>query len=261
MTGLRSSPFTLFPERDVRDKGSEAIVQGIEKMLLDATYSFELLKRDVERLANQPALNTDALGDVLTADDLATVATTGSYNDLTDTPSLATVATSGLHSDLTLDDGTNPHGTTASDVGAVDQPIQGTLTSASSSGSISASVSPSGFDLSVDYIAKHTGVVSGPTLVFYETNILADWDDSAETLSGVYIVRYYQVGGNRTESAGDFSYDLGSASPQTIYSDANGVSVSASLGAISGDLSFGAGGTYTPQIGDRAVLKATRFQY
>lgn len=42
----------------------------------------------------------DGTSTYVEADDLATVATTGSYSDLSGTPSLATVATTGLYSDL-----------------------------------------------------------------------------------------------------------------------------------------------------------------
>ena len=44
--------------------------------------------------------------------DISVVGKSNSYNDLDNLPSLVT-----QHSELTLDDGTNPHGTTASDVG------------------------------------------------------------------------------------------------------------------------------------------------
>lgn len=43
---------------------------------------------------------SDGTSTYVEADDLATVATSGSYSDLTGTPSLATVATTGLYSDL-----------------------------------------------------------------------------------------------------------------------------------------------------------------
>jgi len=104
MSGLIASPFTLFAERDVRDKGKDAITENIERLLLDATYSFEMLKRDVERISQGVA-------------GLSTVATTGDYADLSGAPTLSTVATTGKHSSLSLDDGTNPHSTTKSDVG------------------------------------------------------------------------------------------------------------------------------------------------
>ena len=97
--GMMSSPFTLFREQDVRDRSSDDLVQALGNMLLDATYSYELLKRDVERIARD-------VSDI-------------SFDPPPpfDPSILAPVASSGLHSDLTLDDGTNPHGTTASDLG------------------------------------------------------------------------------------------------------------------------------------------------
>lgn len=49
------------------------------------------------------------------ADELGTVATSNDYNDLDNKPTIPTPLT--LHSELTLDDGTNPHNTTKSDVG------------------------------------------------------------------------------------------------------------------------------------------------
>ena len=44
---------------------------------------------------------TSGVAAILNKPNLATVATSGDYNDLTNTPSLATVATSGDYADLT----------------------------------------------------------------------------------------------------------------------------------------------------------------
>jgi hypothetical protein len=130
MSGGLSSPFSLVNEGEVRGKNGEQLMEQMEKILLDAAYSYELLKRDVERIRN--LLNTvkNTADASVQAGDLAAVATSGSYTDLSDTPTLAAVATSGSytdlsdkptipskHSELTLDDGTNPHGTTKANVG------------------------------------------------------------------------------------------------------------------------------------------------
>ena len=97
--GMMSSPFTLFREQDVRDRSSDDLVQALGNMLLDATYSYELLKRDVERISRD-------MGDVTALPSIVSQLEGGDGGGF-----------SGLHSDLTLDDGTNPHGTTKSNVG------------------------------------------------------------------------------------------------------------------------------------------------
>ena len=58
---------------------------------------------------------SDATSTYVEADELGAVAFSNDYNDLDNLPTIPTVITN--HSGLNLDDGTNPHGTTKSDVG------------------------------------------------------------------------------------------------------------------------------------------------
>ena len=62
-----------------------------------AAYVGDELPTKTSELIND---GSDGTSTYVEADDLATVATSGSYSDLTGTPSLATVATTGLYSDL-----------------------------------------------------------------------------------------------------------------------------------------------------------------
>lgn len=173
-----------------------------------------------------------------------------------DSLGLSAVATSGLHGDLTLNDGTNPHGTTASDVGALSQVLAGTVAYASPANSIQALVQPGGYDLSVDYVAKHATVITGPVIVYYDTNIMADWGMSAQTLTGGYVVRRWQSGGYWGSLNGTFSLDLSSGTAQTLMAaDSNGIFFTAQYASssiiITGNATF---------AGSLAVMKATRLE-
>jgi hypothetical protein len=108
MSGGLSSPFSLVNEGEVRGKNGEQLMEQMEKILLDAAYSFELLKRDVERMRQllQSTANTaNAVAEVIGVDPA----------NPSDTGDISVGVTA--HSELTLDDGTNPHSTTKTDVG------------------------------------------------------------------------------------------------------------------------------------------------
>jgi hypothetical protein len=78
---------------------AQAPVQSVNGQT--GTVSIPVFSGDYNDLTNKPSL--------------AAVATSGDYNDLINKPTIPTVITN--HSGLTLDDGTNPHGTTKTDVG------------------------------------------------------------------------------------------------------------------------------------------------
>ena len=63
---------------------------------------------------------SDGTSTYVETDELGAVAFSNDYNDLDNKPVIPTVITN--HSELTLDDGTNPHGTTKNDVGLANVP-------------------------------------------------------------------------------------------------------------------------------------------
>lgn len=100
---------------------------NISELLNDAGYITSAdLPTKTSELVND---GSDATSTYVEADELGAVAFSNDYNDLDNKPTIPTVITN--HSGLSLDDGTNPHGTTKSDVGLgsvdntsdVDKPI------------------------------------------------------------------------------------------------------------------------------------------
>jgi hypothetical protein len=80
--------------------------------LKDSVLTFITPNLDARDTANRDRANHTGTQDASTITGLAVVATSNDYNDLDNLPVLLTA-----HSELILDDGTNPHGTTATDVG------------------------------------------------------------------------------------------------------------------------------------------------
>ena len=220
MSGLISSPFTLFAERDVRDKGKDAITENLERMLLDATYSFEMLKRDVERISQGVA-------------GLSTVATTGDYADLSGAPTLSTVATTGDYSDL---------------IGAPVVFSGGVADSGSGINTTPVVLDTSGANASISIHGAKTGtalIVLGVGTGRWHTSICASATYSKSTglfnLAYTYTEMFHVYSPSVADSpfinaaasgSGDFSTSTSSGSVSGIGSSSFGISYSISSGII-----------------------------
>ena len=88
---------------DVRLSAYNTKVAALEQADSDNNASIQSVSTDLTELSNGLATvaTSGSYDDLTNTPNLATVATSGSYNDLTDTPNLATVATSGSYNDLT----------------------------------------------------------------------------------------------------------------------------------------------------------------
>jgi len=92
---------------------------NISELTNDAGYITTFVETDPVFQASEASLFEDGdkakLDTAIQPNDLGAVAFSNDYNDLDNKPTIPTVITN--HSGLSLDDGTNPHGTTKDDVG------------------------------------------------------------------------------------------------------------------------------------------------